>query len=139
MRELSGGEGARERALENLGRALGRKGRTAVGGAPALAGAARRGVLAAGGDVLLLSLDCPGQWAGAAAMVKVRLRLCPSTTYTALVRSTIWKTTNAAASASRLRAKARLRKKPASARAPLHKFATIQYPFTSPGGAARGT
>lgn len=69
MRELSGGEGARERALENLGRALGRKGRTAVGGAPALAGAARRGVLAAGGDVLLLSLDCPVQWAGAAAML----------------------------------------------------------------------
>lgn len=69
MRELSGGEGARERALENLGRALGRKGRTAVGGAPALAGAARRGVLAAGGDVLLLSLDCPVQWAGAVAML----------------------------------------------------------------------
>ena len=41
MRELSGGEGAKERAMEDLGRALGRRGRTAVGGAPALAGALR--------------------------------------------------------------------------------------------------
>ena len=45
MRELSGGEGAKERAMEDLGRALGRRGRTAVGGAPALAGTLRRGFL----------------------------------------------------------------------------------------------
>lgn len=69
MRALSGGERERERALENLGRALGQAGRTAVGGAPALAGAVRRGALAAGGEVLTLSLESPVQWAGAAAML----------------------------------------------------------------------
>lgn len=67
MRELGGDGRSREQELEDLGRALGREGRVAVGGTPALAGAVQRGILSAGGDVLLLSLDCPVQWAGAAA------------------------------------------------------------------------